>query len=269
MSTAVISSARPARVHKLAATQFDYNTVPASIRFDLQAQAKLIKKLIAKTTADLIDLGRHLIAAKQHIGHGLFIPWVEGEIGISGRTAQRYMAIAQLAEAKNDSVSLLPPTILHRLAAPSAPLEVVDYVIGQANDGGIVQDSVVAMMIADARRRQKQAKKSVSPDSGVSKITPTPEKRASGLPRGSVSTKNDRRKLMAEEISRFAYKLIQLDIALARELNRLLWADHTFVADRLMSDLEYGTEIEADGTPNNDGLDIPDYLKRDAKAGAA
>lgn len=266
MSTAVISSARPARVHKLAATQFDYNTVPASIRFDLQAQAKLIKKLIAKTTADLIDLGRHLIAAKQHIGHGLFIPWVEGEIGISGRTAQRYMAIAQLAEAKNDSVSLLPPTILHRLAAPSAPLEVVDYVIGQANDGVIVQDSVVARMIADARRSQTQAKKSVSPDS---KITPTPEKRASRLPRGSVSTKNDRRKLMAEEISRFAYKLIQLDIALARELNRLLWADHTFVADRLMSDLEYGIEIEAGGTPNNDGLDIPDYLKRDAKAGAA
>jgi len=262
MSTAVISSARPARVHKLAATQFDYNTVPASIRFDLQAQAKLIKKLIAKTTADLIDLGRHLIAAKQYIGHGLFIPWVEGEIGISGRTAQRYMAIAQLAEAKNDSVSLLPPTILHRLAAPSAPLEVVDYVIGQANDGVIVQDSVVAMMIADARRSQTQAKKSVSPDSGV-------EKRASGLPRGSVSTKNDRRKLMAEEISRFAYKLIQLDIALARELNRLLWADHTFVADRLMSDLEYGIEIEAGGTPNKDGLDIPDYLKRDAKAGAA
>jgi hypothetical protein len=166
------------------------------------------------------------------------------------------MAIAQLAEAKNDSVSLLPPTILHRLAAPSAPLEVVDYVIGQANDGVIVQDSVVAMMIADARRSQTQAKKSVSPG-------------ASGLPRGSVSTKNNRRKLMAGEISRFAYKLIQLDIALARELNRLLWADHTFVADRLMSDLEYGIEIEAGGTPNNDGLDIPDYLKRDAKAGAA
>jgi hypothetical protein len=41
----------------------------------------------------------------------------------------------------------------------------VDYVIGQANDGVIVQDSVVAMMIADARRRQPQAKKSVSPDS--------------------------------------------------------------------------------------------------------
>ena len=267
MSTAVISSARPARVHKLAATQFDYNTVPASIRSDLQAQAKLIRKLIAKTTADLIDLGRHLIAAKQRIGHGLFIPWVGGEIGISGRTAQRYMAIAQLAEAKNDSVSLLPPTILHRLAAPSAPLEVVNYVIGQANDGVIVQDSVVAMMIADARRSQTQAKKSVSPDSA--KITPTPEKLASGLPRGSVSTKNDRRKLMAEEISRFAYKLIQLDIALARELNRLLWADHTFVPNRLMSDLEYGIEIEAGGTPNNDGLDIPDYLKRDAKAGAA
>jgi hypothetical protein len=30
-----------------------------------------------------------------------------------------------------------------------------------------------------------------------------------------------------------------------------------------------GIEIEAGGTPNNDGLDIPDYLKRDAKAGAA
>jgi len=159
MSTAVISSARPARVHKLAVTQFDYNTVPASIRSDLQAQAKLIKKLIAKTTADLIEVGRNLIAVKQQLDHGQFMDWVEIEVGIVKRTAQSYMAIARLADAKGATVALLPPTTAHRLAAISAPVEVVDHVLDRAVNGVIVPDGEVEEMFRNARNQRKQAKK--------------------------------------------------------------------------------------------------------------
>jgi hypothetical protein len=59
-----------------------------------------------------------------------------------------------------------------------------------------------------------------------------------------------RPKLTADEISQIAYKLIQLDIGLARELNRVLWQGG---AERLMSDLNTGIEIES-ADSNCDGV---------------
>jgi hypothetical protein len=114
--------------------------------------------MIVKTTADLIEIGRNLIAAGDRLKHGLFIPWVETEIGISGRTAQRYMALARLAEKKNDSVSLLLPTTAHRLAAKSAPPEVVDHVLDRAVNGEKVLDCDVEEMFKHARKQRKQAR---------------------------------------------------------------------------------------------------------------
>jgi hypothetical protein len=46
----------------LAASRFDYGAVPPSLVPDLQAQAKLIKNMIAKTTEGIIEVGRTLIA---------------------------------------------------------------------------------------------------------------------------------------------------------------------------------------------------------------
>jgi hypothetical protein len=107
-------------VLKLTLSRFDYSGISPSTAADLQKQAELIKGLITKTTAGIIEIGRNLLAAKQHIEHGQFIDWVESEIGIADRTAQSYMAIARLAERKSATVALLPPTTAHRLAAKSA-----------------------------------------------------------------------------------------------------------------------------------------------------
>jgi Protein of unknown function (DUF3102) len=115
-------------VLKLAALQFDYGAISPPLVPNLQAQAKLIKSMIAKTTADFIEVGFNLIAAREQLDHGQFIDWVETEVGINGRTAQRCMALARLAEIKSDSLSLLPLTTAYRLAAKSAPSEVVDHV---------------------------------------------------------------------------------------------------------------------------------------------
>jgi hypothetical protein len=209
MSTAVISSARPARVHKLAATQFDYNTVPASIRSDLQAQAKLIKKLIAKTTAGLIEVGRNLIAVKQQLDHGQFMDWVEIEVGIVKRTAQSYMAIARLADAKGATVALLPPTTAHRLAAISAPVEVVDHVLDRAVNGVIVPDGEVEEMFRNARNQRKQAKKK----DRRSRVASASAYRRSEAGRRKEELcrleREDQRKRSQEEASRIAADLIR------------------------------------------------------------
>ena len=146
-------------VLKPAASQFDYGAIPPSLVPNLQAQAKLIKDMIAKTTEGLIEVGRNLIAVKQQLDHGQFIDWVEIEVGIVRRTAQSYMAIARLAEAKGATVALLRPTTAHRLAAMSAPVEVVDHVLDRAVNGEIVPDGEVDEMFKNARNQRKQAKK--------------------------------------------------------------------------------------------------------------
>jgi ABC-type methionine transport system ATPase subunit len=53
----------------------------------------------------------------------------------------------------------LPPTTAHRLAAISAPVEVVDHVLDRAVNGVIVPDGEVEEMFRSARNQRKQANK--------------------------------------------------------------------------------------------------------------
>ncbi len=136
---------------------FDYSAMDAELAANLRKQAARIKKRIGKATQDLIDIGRDLLAAKkQLVDHGEFIGWVEIEVGISRRTAQAYMAVARLAEAKGAAIALLPPTTVHRLAARSAPPEVVSEVIAKAESGDVLPDRTVSEMILEARSQRKQ-----------------------------------------------------------------------------------------------------------------
>jgi hypothetical protein len=67
--------------------------------------------------------------------------------------------------------------------------------------------------------------------------------------RGRVTEADGSRpKVAAEEISRFAYKLIQLDVGLARELEHILQAGG---ATRLMFDLDTGIKIEESAPAEN------------------
>jgi hypothetical protein len=140
---------------------FDYSSMDAELAANLRKQAARIKKRIGKATQDLIDIGRDLQAAKkQLVDHGEFIEWIETEVGISRRTAQAYMAVARLAEDKGAAIALLPPTTVHRLAAKSAPPEVVSEVIAKAESGDVLPDRTVSEMIMEAKsqgRRPAQA----------------------------------------------------------------------------------------------------------------
>jgi hypothetical protein len=136
---------------------FDYSAMDTELAANLRKQAARIKKRIGKATQDLIDIGRDLQAAKkQLVDHGEFIEWVEIEVGISRRTAQAYMAVARLAENKGAAIALLPPTTVHRLAAKSAPPEVVSEVIAKAESGDVLPDRTVSEMILEAKSQGRR-----------------------------------------------------------------------------------------------------------------
>jgi hypothetical protein len=136
---------------------FDYSVLDVDIASNLREQANRIRTRIGKATQDLIDIGRDLLAAKKHLlDHGEFIKWVESEVGIARRTAQAYMAIAKLADDKGAAIALLPPTTVHRLAAKSAPPEVVSEVVAKAKSGDVLPDRTVFEMISEAKAQKKQ-----------------------------------------------------------------------------------------------------------------
>ena len=136
---------------------FDYSVVDADTAASLRSQASRIRTRIGKATQDLIDIGRDLLAAKRNlIDHGAFIEWVESEVGIVRRTAQAYMALAKFADDNGAAIALLPPTTAHRLAAKSAPPEIVSEVVSKALSGEVLPDRAVAEMISAAKSQKER-----------------------------------------------------------------------------------------------------------------
>jgi len=136
---------------------FDYSAFDDDTATNLRAQASRIRTRIGKATQDLIDIGGDLLAAKKNlVDHGAFIKWVESEVGIVRRTAQAYMALAKLADDKGAAVALLPPTTAHRLAAKSAPPEIVSTVVAKALSGEVLPDRTVAEMISAAKSNRTE-----------------------------------------------------------------------------------------------------------------
>ncbi|SHH25139.1 hypothetical protein SAMN05444169_6542 [Bradyrhizobium erythrophlei] len=137
---------------------FDYNCLAPADAASLREHANKLRGLIAKSTADMIQVGRDLLAIKDRLEHGQFTVWVEHEIGIGIRTVQMYMQMSRLAEGKNETISLLPPSTVRMLAAKSTSPEIVEKVIARAGSGDILPESAVKEMISDDRQTKRNAK---------------------------------------------------------------------------------------------------------------
>ncbi|SRR5579871_89270 len=111
---------------------FNYNTVSPSIANFLRSQADRIRRSVASS---VINIGKDLMSVKRYLPHGLFIMWVEGEIGISARTAQIYMQVAQWAESNSVAVAHLPLSTLYAISAPSTPNEFAKEILKRIEDG--------------------------------------------------------------------------------------------------------------------------------------
>ena len=103
---------------------------------------------------NVIEIGDLLLQAKAQLDHGQFQTWAERELGIRPRSAQNYMNAAAFVKDKNETVALLPPAILYKIAAPSAPKEIVEKVVNAET----IDVSAIETELADYRDRKRIAK---------------------------------------------------------------------------------------------------------------
>lgn len=84
----------------------------------VKKQATAFRSAYRRTVEEAWTLGQELCRAKQQVRHGQWIPWVEGTIGLTRRTAQRFMALHQTYPEKRH-VTLLDSTSQALRALPS------------------------------------------------------------------------------------------------------------------------------------------------------
>jgi hypothetical protein len=117
------------------ASRFDYHQLEPSVAKFLKGHATRIRQ---QCGTSIVQIGKALIGAKRYLSHGMFLEWVEREVGIRARTAQAYMRAAQWASDKSAAIVHLPPAALYLLSAPSTPRELVDDTLERVNSGELV-----------------------------------------------------------------------------------------------------------------------------------
>jgi hypothetical protein len=133
---------------------FNYSTLPAEAAERARRAADGIRRA---QRASVQEIGRHLSAAKEALPHGSFTPWAVAELGMTARTAQRYMQAAAFLDGKPDTVSLLPPTLIYDLAAPSTPAEVVQQVVDAAERGAPLPPAEIEKRLGAAKDAAREA----------------------------------------------------------------------------------------------------------------
>lgn len=130
---------------------FDYDDLNIELAEDLRARASRLRQRITRSTQELIELGFELKATKDQLPHGQFVKWVEAEVGIGRRTAQRYIAVAELA-AKSVTVTLLNPTSAYLLSQKSVPNGVAEAALEKVKLGELVTDLQVEEFVRSHRK---------------------------------------------------------------------------------------------------------------------
>jgi hypothetical protein len=138
-----------AATFSLVPSTFDYAALASEVTTMLQKLAVAIRARGAET---IIAIGFDLIQAKTALGHGKFGAWLDAEFGWSERTAQNYMRAAEVFGVKSETVAVLPPTVVYRLAAPSTPPAVREQIIVRVEAGERPPTAEIIDLVQRARQ---------------------------------------------------------------------------------------------------------------------
>lgn len=118
----------------------------------LEAETR-IKMRLRRSAEDIIEIGRDLIAVKEILPHGQFLPWLDAKFGMTDRTARNFMRVAERYAGKSETISDLQPTALYALA--SAEPEVREEIERMIEAGEVVTKATVARLRAEMEAAQR------------------------------------------------------------------------------------------------------------------
>lgn len=136
---------------------FDYAGLSVADQVAVQSAAVRIRDRMKRTVEDIIAIGQDLIAVKDKLPHGAFLPWIEAEFGMSENAARNFMRVATVYAGKSAMIADFSPTVLYELAAPSTPEPVRRAVEALAGAGESVSVAEVQRLKREATEAAKRA----------------------------------------------------------------------------------------------------------------
>lgn len=136
---------------------YDYDRLPEAERPRAIQAAQTIKPRLKRSAEDIFVIGAELNAVKDAFPHGEFSAWLDAEFGLSQRMAQRFMSVAARLIHKSDKLSLLSPSVLYLLAAPSTPAAAIVQVEALLDAGEHPPLTHVTQIVEESRVQARMA----------------------------------------------------------------------------------------------------------------
>jgi Protein of unknown function (DUF3102) len=88
---------------ELVVVGFDYAPLEAQVAEKVRSAAEAIHQQVRNTLESAIPIGPELVAVKEALPHGQFLPWLRAEFGWAERTARNLMAVAEPGWSRRSS----------------------------------------------------------------------------------------------------------------------------------------------------------------------
>ena len=148
---------------ELVVVGFNYDLLETKLADKVRNAADRIRERVKKTVEDIIEVGNDLLAVKEALPHGQFLPWLKAEFGWSERSAQNFMSVAE--QFKSAKIADLPiqPSAAYLLAAPSVPDEAREKAVEKAEAGEEITFAAAREIVAEARKRKRPRRAKIVP----------------------------------------------------------------------------------------------------------
>ena len=121
---------------------FEYGQFSTAIQKQTKDDARAIRECSARVATAVIEIGKRLIAVRERLGCGHFLPWVEAEFGWCSRTAYNYIGIAERF-GDLDCAAKFQTWALNRLSQRNTPPEAIAKAVEHARAGTFVTARLV------------------------------------------------------------------------------------------------------------------------------
>jgi hypothetical protein len=120
--------------------------------------ATAVRGRLNRVRQEIVAIGRDLHRAKDLLKRGQWLPWLSAEFGMTARTAENYMNVAERFGAKFERLSNLRLETAYKLAARSTPDEVINKVLALAASQKGVKDADATELMRQAGRARSKTR---------------------------------------------------------------------------------------------------------------
>lgn len=148
---------------ELVVVGFNYDLLETKLADKVRSAADRIRERVKKTVEEIIEVGNDLLAVKEALDHGQFLPWLKAGFGWSERSAQNFMSVAE--QFKSAKIADLPiqPSAAYLLAAPSIPDEAREKAVEKAEADEEITFATAREIVAEARKKKRPRRQKTIP----------------------------------------------------------------------------------------------------------